>query len=68
MEYSKLEATRPCRTGNIRFSRFIVNGRTEKAPFYKVLKGVDLELEGAETFYKEGWQHLYIRFDLIVRK
>ncbi|KAF2650676.1 hypothetical protein K491DRAFT_720538 [Lophiostoma macrostomum CBS 122681] len=67
-EHGKLEATRPCRTGNVRFSRFIVNAGTEKAPFYKVIKGADLGPGGAETFHEEGWQHLYTRFDLTARK
>jgi hypothetical protein len=67
-EYGKLEATRPCRTGNVRYSRFIVNAGTEGAPFYKVIKGADLGPGGAETFHDEEWQNLYTQFDLTSRR
>lgn len=67
-EHGKLEGTRPCQTGNVRFSRFIVNAGTEKFPFYKVIRGSDLGPGGAKTFYEKEWQNLFTRFDLTTRK
>lgn len=65
-EYGKLEAVRPCRTGNIRFDRFIVNAGTEKLPFYKVIKGSDLGPGGAEAF--DQTEDLHTKFNIAARR
>jgi hypothetical protein len=63
-EHGRLEATRPSRKNNFRFSRFIVNAGTEEAPFYKALRGSDLGPGGAEAFHDPKWKHLYTEFSL----
>lgn len=67
-EYGKLEATRPCRTGNVRFDRHIVNAGADNRPFYKVIKGYDLGPGGAEALHDHEEEKLHTKFDVFVRK
>ncbi|KAH7551135.1 hypothetical protein BM1_10009 [Bipolaris maydis] len=67
-EFGDLVATRLCRTGNPRFSRFILRAGTEKSEHYQVIRGSDLGPGGAEALqdYDDGSSHF--TFDLWKRK
>ncbi|KAF1840105.1 uncharacterized protein K460DRAFT_245744, partial [Cucurbitaria berberidis CBS 394.84] len=48
-EFGSLVATRPCRTGNVRFDRHIVNSGTSKYPWHNMVRGSELCPGGAEA-------------------
>jgi hypothetical protein len=39
----------PCKTNNLRFTRFIVNARIDIFPYYRVVKGTELYPSSIET-------------------
>ncbi|KAF1940461.1 hypothetical protein EJ02DRAFT_494717 [Clathrospora elynae] len=52
-EFGPMVAIRPCRTDNLRFTRFIVNAGTTDRPHHKIIKGTELCPGGAEALSKE---------------
>lgn len=51
-EYGPVVAIRPCRTDNLRFTRFVVNAGTADRPHHKIIKGTELCPGGAEALAK----------------
>jgi hypothetical protein len=65
-EFGRHVATRPCKTDNPSFSRFIVNSGTDEMPHYKVIKGADIGL-GAAAILEQN-EKLHGVFDLRIRR
>lgn len=67
-EFGDLVATILCRTGNPRFSRFILRAGTEKLEHYQVIRGSDLGPGGAEALQDCDDGSSHFTFDLWKRK